>query len=98
MHNERDLYSNAVGIVDIGMAKTNRSKCAHCQEMIEKDAVRFMVCLQSRKPSRWIHTRCVRFLSEELKDSSRRYLSQREVQDLPQDLRTAIEEAKTALR
>ena len=97
-HDERDLYSNVVGIVDIGVAKTNRSKCAQCQEIIEKDAVRFMVCLQNRKPSRWMHTRCVRFLPEELKGSSRQYLSQKEVQDLPQDLRTAIEEAKTALR
>ena len=53
------FFSKEVGVDDVGMAVSARSKCYFCGEKIAKDTVRFSFHHSTLRPSNWVHAKCL---------------------------------------
>jgi hypothetical protein len=52
-------FSTKVGIRDFEYAKTGKSSCHLCDEVIAARSLRFQYFWNEKKPSKWIHPECV---------------------------------------
>lgn len=63
-----------LGICDLGVATTGRSRCGICNEAIQQHSVRFAVHSSATRPPRWIHCDCVAYIDAHLLSSSLEWL------------------------
>ena len=53
------FFAKEVGVDNIGLAVSARSKCFFCQEKIGKNDPRFSFHHSTQRPSNWVHARCL---------------------------------------
>ena len=52
-------FTTEIGVDDVGLALSGRSKCYFCGEKIAKDSVRFAYHYSRQRPSNWVHHKCL---------------------------------------
>lgn len=55
----KSAFAKELGLSEVGVAKTGRSKCWKCTQKIQQNDVRFSYYHSLIRPSAWIHSGCV---------------------------------------
>lgn len=55
----KTFFCQKIGLDDVGLAVSNRSKCYHCSQKIPKDNIRFSWYFSTLRPSNWVHSACL---------------------------------------
>ena len=53
------FFAREMGLDEVGIAKTARSFCGHCTLRIDKGTVRFSWFFSRKRPSMWLHEKCL---------------------------------------
>lgn len=59
------FFAKEIGVDQISIAVTGRSKCFHCKGTIAKDDVRYSYYHSTKRPSVWVHDKCLAPLAKQ---------------------------------